>query len=181
VGREGHTFLSHLHTRYDSLAEVTLFVMDSAELSGDKREALVELAASWHTARSAGFICGGLDTHRPKRSFTEERWQGTTDDSQAGSRSAAQRELSGPRLQPASPRPFGAWFAEYIGGELPRAWCPGALMAVHRSRARQRPRSFYSTLLAQLAVGPDPEAGHFLERSWATIFFASAALSQCQA
>ena len=33
VGREGHTFLAHLHARYDSLAEVTLFVMDSVEIS----------------------------------------------------------------------------------------------------------------------------------------------------
>ncbi len=33
MGREGHTFLAHLHARYDSLAEVTLLVMDSAQLS----------------------------------------------------------------------------------------------------------------------------------------------------
>ena len=62
-----------------------------------------------------------------------------------------------------------------------QAWCPGALMAVHRSRVRQRPRSFYATLLAQLAVGPDPEAGHYLERSWASMFYLSAALPRCQA
>jgi len=54
-------------------------------------------------------------------------------------------------------------------------------MAVHRSRARQRPRAFYATLLAQLAVGPDPEAGHFLERSWASMFYMPAALPRCQA
>jgi len=54
-------------------------------------------------------------------------------------------------------------------------------MAVHRSRARQRPRSFYATLLAQLAVGPDPEAGHFVERSWASIFHLPAALPRCRA
>lgn len=66
------------------------------------------------------------------------RWAGTTE---VG---------SGARLKPASPRPFGRWFAEFVGGELPRAWCPAAMMAVHRSRVRHRPRSFYKTLLAQV-------------------------------
>lgn len=33
VGREGHTFLHHLHSRYDSLARVTLFLMGSAAYS----------------------------------------------------------------------------------------------------------------------------------------------------
>lgn len=150
----------------------------------DKRAALRELAAAWRRARSHGFLCGGLDRHRPKAGYQIERfvggarlvhlalgswmlqcsascrtsaalptpcknvpssrlrrctgctcphtlcvpaaaslfcrWQGTTDESGAGSRSAHQRERSGPRLEPASPRPFGAWFAEYVGGELPR-------------------------------------------------------------
>lgn len=54
-------------------------------------------------------------------------------------------------------------------------------MAVHRSRARQRPRSFYAALLSQLQAGPNPEAGHFLERSWASIFYLPAALPRCQA
>ena len=54
-------------------------------------------------------------------------------------------------------------------------------MAVHRSRVHQRPRAFYATLLAQLAAAPNPEAGHFLERSWAAIFGAAAALPACPA
>lgn len=29
VGREGHTFLHHLHEHYHSLAEITLLLMDS--------------------------------------------------------------------------------------------------------------------------------------------------------
>ena len=33
VGREAHTYVHHLHTRYYSLADITLFVMDSATRS----------------------------------------------------------------------------------------------------------------------------------------------------
>lgn len=33
VGREGHTYLHHLHSRYNSLARVTLFLMGSAGYS----------------------------------------------------------------------------------------------------------------------------------------------------
>ena len=52
-------------------------------------------------------------------------------------------------------------------------------MAVHSSRALQRPRAFYATLLAQLAVSKDPEAGHFLERSWASVFQLPTAVPRC--
>ncbi|KAL4425117.1 hypothetical protein ABPG77_008222 [Micractinium sp. CCAP 211/92] len=180
VGREGHTYLHHLYERYHSLAEVTLFAMDSALLSRDKRQGLRELKASWRRALSQGFFCSGLDHHAPPWSFALSRWQGTSDDSAAGSHNAAQRQRAGPQLQPAHPRPFGLWYAEYIGGGLPRAWCPGAFLAVHRSRVQQRPRVFYKALLEQLSTGENPEAGHYLERSWAAIFLVPAALPRCQ-
>lgn len=61
-----------------------------------------------------------------------------------------------------------------------QAWCPNAVMAVHRDRARLRPRSFYAALQEQLGVGSNTEAGHFTERSWASIFFVPAAFAGCQ-
>lgn len=45
---------------------------------------------------------------------------------------------------------------------------------------QQRPRAFYRVLLGQLSVGRVPEAGHYLERSWAAIFLLPAALPWCQ-
>ncbi|KAL4419718.1 hypothetical protein ABPG75_006816 [Micractinium tetrahymenae] len=180
VGREGHTFLYHLHTRYHSLAEVTLFVMGSAGQSKEKRRALRELVLGWRRARSRGMFCSGLDRHAPPWGFALERWQGTTDSGGAGSHDAQERQRAGPQLQHAELRPFGAWYAEYIGGGLPRAWCAEAFLAVHRSRAQQRPRAFYRALLEQLSVGENLEAGHYLERSWAAIFSLPAALPRCQ-
>ncbi len=49
------------------------------------------------------------------------RWQGSTDDDRSS-------------LQPASPRPFGAWFAEYIGGELPQVGSAGVWATACASR-----------------------------------------------
>ena len=39
----------------------------------EKQRSLQQLVANWHTAHTAGFFCGGLDGHRPKWGFTEER------------------------------------------------------------------------------------------------------------
>jgi hypothetical protein len=50
-------------------------------------------------------------------------------------------------------------------------------MAVHRRRVRLRPRSFYGVLLEQLSVGRDLEAAHFLERSWAAMFYQAEAMA----
>ena len=60
------------------------------------------------------------------------------------------------------------------------AYCPSAVLAVHRDRVRLRPRSFYAALLQQTTVGPNPEVGHYLERAWATLFYAPEAYRGCR-
>ena len=52
-------------------------------------------------------------------------------------------------------------------------------MAVHRSRVLQRPRAYYAALLDQLAVSQNPEAAHYMERSWAAIFGAAGVGASC--
>ncbi|KAI3430605.1 hypothetical protein D9Q98_005198 [Chlorella vulgaris] len=164
VGREAHTYLHHLHNRYDSLADVTIFLMASAGKTQDKQKKLVEIQDNWQQALSNGFFCSGLDDNAPEEGYTQDSWKGSTDTGWI-------------QLDPASPRPYGLWFAEYAGGKLPTAWCPTATMAVHRRRVRLRPRSFYGVLLEQLSVGRDLEAAHFLERSWSAMFYQAEAMA----
>jgi hypothetical protein len=46
---------------------------------------------------------------------------------------------------------------------------PSGLFAVANSRILSKPKEFYERLLAELQT-PNPEVGHFFERSWSYIF-----------
>eukprot|EP00887_Chlorella_sp_A99_P005415 scaffold1.g5415.t1 len=157
VGRETHTFLRHLAHRYDDLANVTLFLMGSADASSDKRAQLQSLLLNWPVAARHGFFCPLHERRSPRRGFQLAGWRGSTD-------------AEWHALAPASPRPLSAWFAEHVGGPWPCTWCATSMMAVSRERVHQRPRAFYQHLLLQTAAGEVPEAGHFLERSWVGVF-----------
>ena len=165
LGREAHTFLHHIVSRYDSLADVNVFVMDSADASFYKHAFLRDMLANW--CSDTGFYCSscpllGHYLHRKKNlaSFTLEQHKGTTFDA------AEENE----NLVLARVRPFGAWFAKYIGGPFPRTFCAFVMMAVSKQVIRRRPIDFYKELLSQTMDGNNVEVGHYLERSWGAIF-----------
>ena len=49
-------------------------------------------------------------------------------------------------------------------------FCPGALFAASRAAIRSTPKATYERLLAALSVGDNLEEGHFVERSWFSLF-----------
>jgi hypothetical protein len=70
-------------------------------------------------------------------------------------------------LQPAGPRPFEAWFEHVIQSDMegigPVGYC--GVLAASRSTVQHRPIALYR----RFSVGPDLEAGHYVERVWATL------------
>ena len=170
VGREAHTFLHHIVERYDSLAGVTVFLQASAlgEDAGAnaamKRAGLDNLLRCLRCLRrlredpARDFACGlpdpGFDPN-----FVLPAWKGATDEHEKA-------------LAPASPRPLRAWYEAHVGRPFPPPfWCVASQFAASARLLRARPRDFYARLLAQLAAaGPDAEAAHFMERSWAGAF-----------
>lgn len=158
VGREGHTYLHHIVSRYNNLAERTLFVMESADLTLLKRTMLRDLLSNWCADR---MYCPKVPHIGDLQNFTIDKWEGTT-----------YKPGTDASTAPASIRPFGEWFAKMIDATRPppRLFCHTAMLSVSRDAIRSRPREFYKKLLDELSIDSNPEAGHFLERSWAAIF-----------
>ena len=77
-------------------------------------------------------------------------------------------------MLPAEVRPFRAWYAAHFPGleRIPiRVICWRSIFAVHRRHIQQHALAHYRRFLAQLETHPNPEVGHFIERSWGAIFF----------
>lgn len=150
VGREDHSYLTHLVQRYDTLAPLTVFCQghpfDHAHDLHRVLRALDSGAVRVEAFHWLGFIIDSDDA-RGRRLFVP--WSKNRD----------RRELELDR------------FHRELFGEAAPEWVrfyPGAQFAVTAACVRTRPRSFYERALALSESFPD--AGHCFERLWDRIF-----------
>ena len=149
-GREAHTYLHHLNERYDSLADVTVFVQghpfDHAPNLHKQLKAYIDGADAVADFYWLGFLA---DTDDPlgRRLFVP--W----------SKNPKRQELQ-----------LHEFHRELFGEPGPDAYrfFVGAQFAVTRTAAHRRPREFYRKA-ADLAVR-FPLAPHCFERCWDRVF-----------
>jgi len=160
VGREAHTYLHHIVSRYDSLAEWTIFCQGKPfDHAYDFKKTLRE------------FVTEPLPITEPKLIDNQANgfhWLGhliDTDDDR------------GHRLfQPWSKNEDGrgldmrSFHRALFGTDGPEQYTfvLGAQFAVHRNLLRRKPVSFYEQALDVSVTFPD--AAHCFERSWDRVF-----------
>lgn len=149
IGREAHTYLWHIFTRYNSLAEVTVFCQGKPfDHAYDFHQTLRDLA---ETPALHGFLPLGhivdTDDARGQRLFTH--WSKNEDGHELNMRDFH-------RVLFNSDGP-----AEYT-------FRLGAQFGITRQLIQKRTREFYEQAL-QISVD-FPDAAHCFERSWPLIF-----------
>jgi len=162
VGRCDHTFLYYIVTEYDDLPDLSIFLPAS---SNDPHKQERKKQVITHALLSRDTVMHGFRYSLEEcQDFSLDEWKATN--------SSNQEHNPESKLLPASPRPFGAWFEKYIGFDRPiRAFTYFGIFAVHRRHILQHPKSFYENLLSTVDHHSNPEAGHYLERSWSAIFW----------
>jgi hypothetical protein len=162
VGREGHTVLHHCLRlkrgeagKDDPAGERhTLFLQGSI----DDHKGLVFPYWSWNLYLKQGFVAGGVETLKAK----DSGFMAHSNEAKA-------------RLQPTK-----LTLAEYYEHLLKRPF-PGEILvsycncfAVKNARILAHAEAFYQRAIDTLAIGPNPEAGHYFERLVLSIFGAFA-------
>lgn len=164
VGREAHTYLTHIVQNYESLADCNVFLQgdpfDHLSPEGGTpamlRQAIEDIAQKGRPF--AGFAwfrldCDGLgrphDLHKPEN---EGRWNGWG------------RDI-----------PVAEIFEKLFSAEAPERFIARGVtgnFAVSADRVRTRPRKFYEYALSLVEADPDDHhnTGHAFERLWHLIF-----------
>ncbi len=162
-GREGHTFLHHILTTWETgdspgggFGDVVVFASDSAQYKfGD---------GFWRRA-----------PHFPRVDFAGwARYKAFTLGSYASSAPANYAANPESALVPAATRPFGTWvtavygqpFADGHASNRQFTYSHHGVMSVRRATILGVPRAVYASLHAHLLGSSNPEAGHFVERCW---------------
>ena len=151
VGREAHTYLHHMVTYYDRLADLTVFVQGKPF---DHVPDLHRRLRAWAegTESVADFYWMGFLVDEDDRTGARlfQRWSKNPE--------GRALDMAGFWRQVFAPEPCPETFV-FFGG---------ANFAVTREQVRKRPRTFYEQARAVAADFPD--AAHAFERTWNEVF-----------
>jgi len=165
IGRESHTYLTHIVRNYDDLAEVNVFVQGNPFDHIDDRKqgdvALLRILIAEVVEKGVPFKgfawfklkCDRLGRpHDLRKPENEGRWAGWGKDI-----------------------PVGDVFEKLFQAEFPKQLvvrAPAGLFAVTGKRIRTRPLAFYEYALSLIEADPDDRnnTGHAFERLWQHIF-----------
>ena len=166
LGREGHTYLHHIITNYTSLDDITVFVPASCYDNPRKRTLFHYVMHNAMVTGNSTFAGTKLSHLRDdNRDFQLDRWEATEEVNRGNSKSA--------ELEPASVRPYGSWYDAWFPCQTGSFVTFFGIMAVRKADILSRPRKWYKQLLKTLLT-PNPEEGHYIERSWGVIFNSNA-------
>ena len=163
VGRESHTYLYHIINNYNNLKDITIFLHGSND-EKEKKEKSKRLINMIEDTNSAVFISEELNNVKNDLyNFKLDDWTGTNEDNN--------KLLPKNNFEKAKIRPYGKWFEDKFDDlEINNVAWRGTF-SVSKEDIIQKPQSFYESLITDLKNGPNPEEGHYFERSWAAIFY----------
>lgn len=169
-GREGHTYLYHIIHNYGDLHDVTVFLPGSYYKSEFKKSRADFTISKALETRNTVFLGQKLETtvYEHEKDFTLEYYVSTSDENN--------QKLTDidHRIKLASVRPFGEWYRTFIENNniiTCNILCYCGIFAVSRNDIIKNPFDKYKLLYNELDQHPNPETGHFMERSWPGLFY----------
>ena len=163
VGRCDHTYLYHIVTNYNQLAEITVFLPGSIGSMEHKKNNAIKILKNILKYKTAIFL--GTYTNSVKNTFNDfvlTNW--TCSDPINKSLNPEDK------LCPAIIRPFGSWFKYHFGNINVQYYCIHGIFSIHKFDIIKHPISRYQQLLAGVEIHSNPEVGHYIERAYAAIF-----------
>lgn len=165
IGKNDHTYLYHIITNYDTLSNILVFFPGSINIDYKKKKAAEILNKILQTNnREAYFI--GYYQKSIKDSFYDfqlDNWKTSDNDNY--------KKNSESNLQLAKIRPYGLWY-KYFFGNIAAHWSTWwGIFSIDKRDIIQHPVTRYQTLIQTVDKHSNPEAGHYIERSWGAIFF----------
>ena len=171
IGREAHTYLTHIVRNYQGLAAYTVFV---------QADPFFHMKP---VATADGLREGIARNIRLGVKFTGFAWYKLKCDRQGRPHQMADPSQEGKWAGWGKDIPVGRVYEALFAGDVPEIFltqAPAGLLFVARERILTRPLAFYQKALALVEADPqDAEnTGHAFERLWPTIFNGESALNK---
>jgi Protein of unknown function (DUF3431) len=169
VGREAHSYLSHITKNYDdqTFAVMTIFVPGSldSDVKLERAKRLFQALPDLHTTDTDIFACiMGDNTFQAFREFQLDNYLSTHPQNNSINKDAS--------IKPSDIRPYGSWYQSFFGETNTDSKCfpQNAMFGISKKSILSKPKSYYENLIKQVDNHHNPETGHYFERAWETVF-----------
>lgn len=169
VGKCDHTFLHHIVARYDAIAvdvavdnHVTIFLPASCDMGGKLNRMLRTIKDSFENKMSVFYCDKSVLVPADIADFSLDSYISTHAENVAKNPES--------ELQLCNERPYSVWFEKNFGDLCVNGTTYNGIFAVSREHIHHQSREFYEGLLGYVDHSSNPEAGHYIERSWMAIF-----------
>jgi hypothetical protein len=160
VGRESHTYLYHIINNYDNLADNTIFLPGSSDMTIKNHRARIILK---ETMKHNKTIILGQRYYDIKNAFYDYLLDDYTSSHQ-------NNLINSSKLEKSEIRPFGKWYEHYFGDKKTQYITWSGILSISKENILFHPKEYYENLIKQLESSSNPEVGHYFERAWAIIF-----------
>jgi hypothetical protein len=165
VGKNDHTYLYHITENYDNLSNIIVFFPGSLNLDYKKYKAKLILKNIIKSKFSTAYFAGQYHKNLKEAFNTFKLDYYKTSDIK---NFLLNNET---RLQKSKIRPYGNWYT-YFFGNIQAKWSTMCgIFSIDKRDIIQHPINRYQTLLETINTHSNPEAGHYIERSWGVIFY----------
>jgi hypothetical protein len=165
VGKNDHTYLYHIVTNYTHLSNILVFLPGSVHIDYKKQKATTILNNIIKSNYTKAYFVGYYQANI-KDSFYDfqlDEWK-TTD-----LQNFVKNDET--KLQLAKIRPYGLWYKYFFGNTIAHWSTWWGIFSIDKRDILQHPITRYQYLMEIINKHSNPEAGHYIERSWGAIFF----------
>jgi lipopolysaccharide biosynthesis glycosyltransferase len=165
VGRESHTYLYHIVNNYDNLSDILIFFPGSLNLNYKKEKAIKILNNIILNNYKKAIFVGHYqnDIFETFKDFKLDNWKCSN---------LQNLELNPEsELQLSRLRPYGKWYRYFFRNIKARWNTYWGTFSIDKRDIIQHPKTRYKILLNTISNSSNPEANHYMERSWGAVFY----------
>jgi len=166
IGKIDHTILYHIIKNYDNLHETTLFIPGSFQDHRWKKDHVESIFKILNKNEDIDSALLPIYLEGPvgdvMYDFHMDKWETS---------SSMNKDPQVDNDMLLSPiRPFGKWYRSVFGNKKVNHLSYYGIFAVSREEILKNPREKYIEIIKFVDSHPNPEAGHYIERSWTSLF-----------
>jgi hypothetical protein len=165
VGRESHTYLYHIVNNYENLSNIVIFFPGSLNLNYKKEKAIKILNNILFSKCMNAYFVGHYQNNifETFKDFKLDNWKCSNLQNFSLN---PESELQLSRL-----RPYGKWYRYFFGNIEARWNTYWGTFSIDKKDIIQHPKIKYEILLNTISNSSNPEANHYMERSWGAVFY----------
>ena len=165
VGRCDHTYLYHVIENHSNLANITVFFPGSLNLYYKKIKAQCILNNIIQSKFSRAYFVGHYypNIKEAFNNFKLDNWK-TSDIKNLLLNNESV-------LNKSEIRPYGNWYSHFFGNTQANWITFCGIFSIDKRDIIQNHVEHYKRLLETVNTHSNPEAGHYIERSWGAIFY----------